>query len=327
MEWIKVAIETTTYGAEIITGMLIANGVSGMEIIDPQDRIRHLTETIRTWDFADEVLLQSQSNDVYVIFYLEESVEGKKVLELLKGELDLLIKKDTASEFGKLALILESANDETWLNEWKKHFKPMHIGNIVIVPEWENYEPTTNEIVFTIDPGTAFGTGQHQTTQLCIKALQKSLKPRDRLLDIGCGSGILSIIGLLLGADTVFACDIDPAGAMSATKKNASLNAIDINKLQIYAGDAISDEGLRTSIIENPFDVIVANIVADVIIALLPLFKRALKLNGVFIASGIIDERLDDVLTAARQEGFEIIEYHSLEGWRCIVGKIGNAHA
>jgi len=323
MEWIKAFVETTTPGAEVVTGVLLLNGITGMEIIDPQERIRHLTETARVWDYADESLLESSSTDAHVVFYVTKDANGEAVLDDIRSSLSSL-KSECGIEFGSLDLRLESTDDESWLHEWKKHFKPLHIGDIVIVPEWKKYEPASNEKVFIIDPGSAFGTGQHQTTQLCIRALQERLKPGDRLLDIGCGSGILSIIGLLLGADSVFACDIDPAGAIAATKKNATLNPVDISRLEIHAGDAISDSDLRAKICENKFDVIVANIVADVIIALLPLFKAALKPGGVFIASGIIEERLDDVIEAfvVLGQGFVVLDKSDFEGWRCVVGKI-----
>ncbi|MCL2216427.1 MAG: 50S ribosomal protein L11 methyltransferase [Defluviitaleaceae bacterium] len=331
MEWIKAAIKTTTVGTEAVTGILIQSGITGMEIIDPQDRVRHLTEGVRTWDYADESLLTASSEEARVIFYVTKDTGGESILGLVRRKLASL-KRDAKSpnaeptdgaalELGSLELLLESANDESWLNEWKKHFKPLRVGGVTIVPEWEDYTPATGETVFRIDPGTAFGTGQHQTTKLCVMALQEFLRPGDRLLDIGCGSGILSVIGLLLGADSVFACDIDPAGAISATRKNAALNSVDINRLEIHAGDAISDSGLREKIIERKFDVIVANIVADVIIELLPLFKLALKPDGIFVASGIIGERLGDVLAAIDNENFNLFAKISLEGWLCVVGK------
>lgn len=346
MEWTKIVVHTTPYGAEVVTGVLIANNIAGSEIINPQERVRHLTETARIWDYADENLLHAPSDEVHVVFYVTKDENGDALLSDIRNDLSQL-KTDTTEvgegvDLGTLEVKLESADDETWLHEWKKHFKPLRIGNVVIVPEWETYTPrkgsalsfgeaccemssfgsANQEIVFTIDPGSAFGTGQHQTTQLCISALQKYLKRGDTLLDIGCGSGILSIIGLLLGAETVVACDIDPAGAIAATKKNARLNPIDLNRLHIHAGDALSDEDLRTEITRHKYEVIVANIVADVIIDLVPFVCENLKSRGHFIASGIIDNRAEDVIAAFEcAQSLEITQKLNLDGWYCIVGQ------
>jgi ribosomal protein L11 methyltransferase len=232
----------------------------------------------------------------------------------------------------------ESADDESWLNEWKKHFKPLRVGRVVIVPEWESYTPrksstlsfgeaccdfgaAQDEVVFTIDPGSAFGTGQHQTTQLCVSAMQKYISAGDTILDIGCGSGILSIIALLLNAEKVVACDIDPAGAIAATRKNARLNPVDLTRLEVHAGDALSDENLREKICAHKYDVVVANIVADVIVELVPLAKAVLKTGGYFVSSGIIAERASEVVDGFEKSGFKIEQNLSLDGWHCIVGR------
>ena len=325
MEWIKAIIKTNGFGTEAVTGILMSNGIVGMEIIDPQDRVRHLTETSHNWDYAEDSLMDASSDEAHVVFYVTKDSNGECLLNSIRESLSALKNEGQAIQtdlhLGKLELQVESADDKTWLNEWKKYFKPLHIGKVVIVPEWEAYAATPNEVVFTIDPGSAFGTGQHETTRLCIMALQEFLRPGDMMLDVGCGSGILSIIGLLLGAESAFACDIDPAGAIAATNRNAMLNPVDITRLQIHAGDAINDPGLRRKICANKYDIIAANIVADVIIELLPLVKVALKPNGFFIASGIISERLDDVLIGFSTVGLEVHHINELEGWRCVVGK------
>ncbi|MCL1882588.1 MAG: 50S ribosomal protein L11 methyltransferase [Defluviitaleaceae bacterium] len=316
MIWIKARVKTTQFGAEVVTAVLMENNIAGAEIIDAKERIRNLTASSGEWDYAEAELFVD-SEDVYVIFYVTDDSQGKKLLDDIGAELS----RQSDLLGIQLQVDVETADDKLWLNEWKKHFKPFKIGGITIVPEWEKYDSSGNEIVFTIDPGSAFGTGQHQTTRLSILALQENLKKGDRLLDIGCGSGILSIIGLLLGAGEVLACDIDPAGAIAATNKNARLNPVDISRLKILSGDALSDEKLRNEICAKEYNVVVANIVADVIIELVPFVKGILAQNGVFIASGIIDERAEEVSAVFEKNNFECTEI-KLEGWFCFVGKI-----
>ena len=355
MEWIKASIQTTTLGTEIVTGVLISSGITGVEVIDPIERARHLEGITRTWDYVDESLLENKIDETQVIFYVTKDEAGITMLEKIKLALATLtndanesdialpvgiseseLSNDSRSYYkkingiGTLEIRTENTNDENWLHEWKKHFKPMHVGTITVVPEWEDYIPkSSREIIFKIDPGSAFGTGQHQTTQLCITTLQKWIRSNDTFLDIGCGSGILSIIGVLLGASYVFACDIDPAGAISATKRNAALNSIDENILQVQAGDVLcceeSGETLRKEICKQKYNIVTANIVADVIVELIPFVTTVLKPGGIFIASGIIDERVDEVIAAFAKGGFSIVEQLSLEGWRCIVGRVCNA--
>ncbi|MCL2286314.1 MAG: 50S ribosomal protein L11 methyltransferase [Firmicutes bacterium] len=322
MEWIKTSIETTSQGIEIITGVLLHCGISGVEIIDSQERARYFADSTRTWDYADESLMVADSDCAYVIFYTTEDKAGHTLINEISAKLETLLQEDPG--IGTLTLRQESANDETWLHEWKKHFKPIRIGRVVVVPEWVEYSRCDEDIVFTIDPGTAFGTGQHQTTQLCINALQNWTSTGSRVLDIGCGSGILSIISLLLGAGYVCAIDIDPAGAIAATKRNAVLNPVDLNLLTILTGDILTDENIRQNI-GTGYDVVVANIVADVIIPLAPLVKTLTKNAGLFITSGIITERLQDVLNAFGMANIVVLGQEELEGWHCIVGQVDNA--
>ena len=323
MEWIKASIETTSIGTDIVTALLMDYGISGVEIIDAYDRIRFFKESTRTWDYADDSLLVANSDFAYVIFYVTSNDAGKGILHAVNSALLLLAKESFSNEVGSLTLQTEFANDETWLNEWKKHFKPLRVGRIVIVPEWDEFKPEhENDIIFTIDPGSAFGTGQHQTTQLCINALQKWMNTDDAVLDIGCGSGILSIISLLLGASFVYAIDVDPAGAIAATKKNAQLNPIRSECLKISSGDILTNAAARKDIGNNRYNIVVANIVADVIIPLAPLISQFSDKNGFFIASGIITERLDSVLDAFKAEGIFVLEINELEGWHSVVGKV-----
>jgi len=324
MEWIKSSIETTSAGVELVTAVLMQCGITGVEVIDSQERARYFADSTRTWDYADESLMVADSENAYVVFYVTDNADGKELLcrvgEAL-GALDY-----GGINVGTLTMRQEHANDETWLNEWKKHFKPLRIGRVVVVPEWEAFAPqNADDIIFMIDPGTAFGTGQHQTTQLCVHAVQKWVNADDAVLDVGCGSGILAIISMLLGASQVYAIDVDPAGAIAATKKNASLNPIDTTKLTIRAGDVLTCEHTRAGVGYAKYDVVVANIVADVIIPLAPLAAKFAKPGGLFVSSGIITERLDDVLAAFAAANITVLETTELEGWHSVVGRIAHA--
>jgi len=320
MEWIKSSIETTSESIEAVTGLLMSCGINGVEIIDAKERARYFASHTRNWDYADESLLKVDTDRAYVVFYVTADAAGKELITQVKARIST-----NTCELGNPQLRQESANDETWLHEWKKHFKPIRIGRVVVVPEWEEFVPENqDDVVFVIDPGSAFGTGQHQTTQLCIDALQQWVKSGDRVLDIGCGSGILSIISLLLRASFAYAIDIDPAGAIAATKKNAELNPVDLGALTIAAGDVLTEHAVREAI-GNGYDIVVANIVADVIIPLAPLVGSFARESGLFIASGIITERLDEVLTAFEHASIDIVAQRELEGWHCIVGRFSHA--
>jgi ribosomal protein L11 methyltransferase len=205
------------------------------------------------------------------------------------------------------------------LHEWKKHYKPFRVGQrIVIVPIWEEYEAEPGDVVFIIDPGSVFGTGLHQTTRLSIVSLEEYVRPGDMVLDIGCGSGILSVISLLLQADFAFACDFDPAAAI-ATRDNALRNPIKPGSLQVETGDIFKDTHLRDVIAGRHFDIVVANIVADVVIRLAGFVKQYLKPDGIFIASGIIGERMQEVELALLNNGFTLINNLEQDGWFCLV--------
>jgi len=320
MQWTKASIETTSAGVEIVTAILMSCGIIGVEIVDSKERAQYFADTTRTWDYADESLMVADSEWAYVVFYVTQNDEGDKLISNVKSSLSEYLRASNEN-IGALTVRVESANDETWLHEWKKHFKPLRLGRVVVVPEWETFAPQDNDIVFTIDPGSAFGTGQHQTTQLCINTLQKWVNKNDKVLDVGCGSGILSIISLLLGAQYVCAIDVDPAGAVTATKKNAELNPVDLSKLKVMAGDVLTQFDVRAQVKESSYDIVVANIVSDVIIPLVPLTHEFARPGGIFIASGIISDRLNEVLDAFEKGGITVLEQEELEGWHSVVGK------
>jgi len=325
MEWNKVTIETNSQGVELIVGVLMSCNITSVEIIDPNARIRDLENSILNWDYADEALTQVESDLSYIIFYVTADEAGDSMIKGVSTELEYVKTFTTFAERGSLNIARSSVNDETWLHEWKKHFHAIKLGKVVVSPEWEDYSPTDDEIVFKIEPGSAFGTGQHQSTQLVIMALQDYMQPSAKVLDIGCGSGILSITSLLLGAHSVFACDIDPAGAIAATKNNAALNPVDTSRLSIHSGDALSDENLKATISKNKYDIVLVNIVADVIVELAPFIRTILAPDGIVISSGIIKERAQDVLSAFRSADIEIVEQRLLDEWVMIAGRVSYA--
>jgi len=297
-------------------------GIYGVEIIDPHERQKHLAETSQYWDYVDDSLLSTPSGlAADIIFYIGTDTESTNTLRLVHNQLgnisnelpDIFITKPTLSH--------EVVSDTDWLHEWKKHFHPIKIGKVLIVPEWDK-NTYDNDIIFRIDPGSAFGTGQHATTMLCIKALEERLCDGDSVLDIGCGSGILSIISLLLGAKFAFGCDIDPA-AVEVTRKNLQLNEVDPSLLEVYVGDILTSSKLQEIVGQFKYSVITANIVADVIIALAPIIPHLLSDYGQFIASGIIDERLHHVKDTLIANGFTIVDEASHEGWCCLVATHG----
>ena len=300
MDWYKGTISAESEeGLEVAVAVLIDHGITGMELINSKERIRDLKSMTSSWDFADERLLFDDGKH-NIVFYVPQEEGSHERLERLQNEL---------AQFGA-AVEYGNENESKWAHEWKKHFVPIKIRNIVIVPEWDKYLKKEGEIVFTIDPGAAFGTGQHESTRLCIEGICEYIKPGDSVLDIGCGSGILSCISSLLGAGNVLACDIDGVGAINATKRNAKLNGL--KNIETFAGDALIG-------INGEYDLIIANIVADVITALLPLVENTLSNHGRFISSGIISEKADEVKKAMKQHGFKVIWEKELNGWVAFV--------
>ena len=244
------------------------------------------------------------------------------MLSCVKAAVEDLKKRDTDGIFGRLALDMGNVCEEDWANNWKQYFHPTKVGKrILIKPQWEELDEPTDRIVFNVNPGMSFGTGSHETTQLCIEALENTIFPGCSLLDLGCGSGILSIISLLLGAGSAFAVDIDP-NAVNIAKDNASLNGISSN-FCAKAGNILTDKKLRDEISKKKYPVIVANIVADVIIELLPFAASVLEEDGVLITSGIIEARIQDVENAIKKEGFDSYTVRQKGEWASIVCKKG----
>ena len=216
-------------------------------------------------------------------------------------------------------MTLDNLQDADWENNWKQYYKPMEIGErLIVIPEWLQAE-TNGRVPLILNPGLTFGTGSHATTRLCLKALEKTVNNGDRVLDLGCGSGILSIAALKLGAKGAFACDIDEK-CKAVAYENAALNGVDPSVYQVEIGDILSNRRLRDKI-GTGYQVVLANIVADVIIALAPAVRPLLAEDGVFICSGIIDDRAEEVAAKLQEAGLVIQETHSAEGWFCYICK------
>lgn len=317
MEWIQAAILTTAEGIEPVCGRLMTIGINGFEIEDKDDFLTFLEENRAAWDYVDEDLMREKSSDITKVkLYVTQNAAGHEQLAMVRDELSALKETDPEGVFGALTLELNTLQEEDWAENWKQYFHPLKVGDkILIQPEWEPLSEETDRVVFTINPGMSFGTGSHHTTQLCIEAIERHLKPEATVLDLGCGSGILSIIARLLGAGDTVAMDIDP-NAVDIALENAKKNNVD--RYTAFAGNILTDTSLQMQFSEKRFDLVVANIVADVIIPLAPLAKNFIKDDGVFIASGIILPRLNEV-RGALEENFRIVSVHEKNDWGAVI--------
>lgn len=314
MDWIEVTIDTKSEAVEILTAVLIELGINGMQIEDDGEFV---TDS-RDWDYVEEELINKHSENKTIIKVFLSEAEAE-VLVSLRTTLNMLKDKDLGVNVGTLDIQTKNVNDEDWLNEWKKYYKPLEVGEkIVIRPEWEPYENVNNKIVFSINPGHIFGTGLHQSTQLCIRQLEKYVQQEDSVIDLGCGSGILSIISMLLGADDAYAIDIDP-NAVKVAYENAQLNNINRERYTVESGNILEDESKRNSL--KVYDIAVANIIADVIVNMADIVEGFLKQGGYFITSGIIKGRVEDVYRALNNNNLEIIDTIYQDDWVCIVSR------
>ncbi|MBQ6554991.1 MAG: 50S ribosomal protein L11 methyltransferase, partial [Firmicutes bacterium] len=241
----------------------------------------------------------------------------------VKAGLERLKNMDIGIDLGRLAIeTTENLNDEDWLNKWRDFYKPFKVGEkLLIKPVWEDVKDTEGRVVFNINPGHVFGTGLHQTTQLCMMQLEKYVNKESVVADLGCGSGILSIVSLLLGAKSAFAVDID-ANAIKTAYENADFNGVDRSKYYVTSGNVIDDKKLQDEIGYEKYDIVVANIIADVICAISPLVRKQLKPDGIFISSGIIRDRVEDVYKAMEESGLEPIDTNFKDEWVSISARI-----
>ncbi len=309
MEWIKVDLYTSSEGLETLYEELSKIGIDSFEVEDPKDFNSFLEDVSPHWDYVDSSLMALKDAETKIVLYLPDNTQGNDMLLSVKKLAEDLKKEDPGKTLGRLALSCSKINEEDWQNNWKQYYKPTRVGkNLVIVPLWENYPPDSKDIVIKMDPGMAFGTGTHATTRLCLELLEDCVRPGARILDLGCGSGILAVCAALLGASRAEGVDIDPL-AVKTARENALLNGVK-ERTHFMEGDLTEKTKGR-----HQYDIICANIVADVILRLCPKITQYLKPDGIFIASGIIKERSQQVADALRQNGLDIKRILEEEDW------------
>lgn len=315
MKWNKITIDTTVEATDMISYELNEMGIEGIEV---EDHVP-LTEEERKKMYVDLLPDEIAPNDgtAKISCYIEPD----KDMEALSIQIrDMLNDIGNYMDIGAGTLTFGETADKDWINNWKQFFKPFRLDDTIIIkPTWETLsEQKDGDIVVEIDPGTAFGTGSHETTRLCISQIKKYLKKGDALLDLGCGSGILSIIALKLGAEQVVGTDIDP-NAIIATNENLMVNHIPEGEMLAYEGNLLEDEELCQKVGEGKYDIVVANILADVIIPLSSIARRFMKKGGYFITSGIINTKENEVKQAMLSNGFEIVDVVTMGEWVSIV--------
>lgn len=311
MKWFEIRITTSSEAVEAVSEILYGSGVTGVVIEDRNDPI-FSSKNAGDWDYFDPAVLNFSSDHAIVKGYLQESEELNDQVEMIREKVRNLSLH--AIDAGPGLVSSTEIFEEDWANEWRKYYKPKRVTDrLTVKPTWEPYTASENEIVVEMDPGGAFGTGTHETTMMCMIQLDKSVTPGCTVYDIGCGSGILGITAAKLGAGKVLAVDNDPA-ATSATIENAEVNGV-TDKLEIIHGNLLDQA-------HGPADVIVANIIADVIIFLSRHIHRFMHADSVFIASGILAEKKQDVLSALDMNGLEVLEVQEMGEWCAIRSKL-----
>lgn len=317
MKWNKITIDTTVEATDMISYELAELGIEGIEVEDHVPLTMEERKKMYVDLLPDEIAPNDGTAKISCYIDPDEDIEAlsMKISQMLKEVGQFL-------DVGAATLSFGETEDKDWINNWKQFFKPFRLDDsIIIKPTWETVnDRKEGDIIVEIDPGTAFGTGSHETTRLCISQIKRFLKPGDKVLDLGCGSGILSIIALKLGAGKVVGTDIDP-NAIIATKENLTVNHIEEGSMIPYEGNLLEDEALCEKIGEGQYDIVVANILADVIIPLSSIARRFMKEGAYFITSGIINTKEEEVKEAMVKNGFEIVDIIPMGEWVSIVGR------
>ena len=311
MKWTEVLIKVDPQAVEAVTDILYGLGAQGVAIDEPVD-VQKLREDELYWDYIDEKLLENDTEETKIMAYFsEEETNLPEKIAVIREKIRNLT--EFGLSIGSGTVELSNVNQEDWESAWKQYFKPVHVTDrIVVKPEWEEYSPQEGEIVIEIDPGMAFGTGTHETTSMCINQIEKNLKSGDTVIDIGSGSGILSMAAVLLGAEKATGVDLDPV-AVRVALENVELNNLQ-DKIEILHGNL-------TDVIREKADIVVANIMADIILILLEDVRAFIKDDGLFISSGIIQEKRAAVEARLLEKNFSIVEVETKGEWCAITAQ------
>ena len=312
MNWTEVTIKTTTEAVEAISNILMEERCGGVMIEDPKDFLFQKKNEL-DWDYVEEEVFNKSGQDgVLIKTYIPEERNVLELIETVKARIALL--PSFGLDIGEGSVSLSNVNESDWANEWKKYYKPTKVGKkIVVKPSWEEYEKQEGDLIIELDPGMAFGTGTHETTSMCIRELENYVDETKTVFDIGCGSGILAIAAAELGAKEVVAGDLDEV-AVKVSKENCEINHV--------SDKVVVKHGSLFEVVDSKADVIVANIIADIIKILAKDVSKFLKEDGVFISSGIILAKIDEVCEALEENGFEIVKVERLGEWSAIVSKL-----
>lgn len=314
MQWIELTIKTTSAAIELVGDRLTVLGFDSF-IIDDQTQFHDfLEQNHQYWDYVDSALEQQMQGLSQIRLYLSDGPEAPETISQLKDQLNALRAQYPSVEFGSLAVEPANVKDEDWENNWKQYYQPLPIGEkLLVVPEWMHPENPEHRVEVLLDPGMIFGTGAHASTQMCMRELEKAIQGGERVLDLGSGSGILSITAVLLGAAHATGVDIDPK-AEDVARENAAINQIFADRFTALTGDVIGDAAMMETL-KGQYDVVLANIVADVIIPLSRVVPEFLCEDSIFICSGILNTRLPEVLAALEQNGLQILSTEQQEDW------------
>ena len=315
MKWNQFRLKTTTEAEDIVSSMLADLGIEGVQI---EDKIP-LTQSDKEQMFVD-ILPDMPEDDgcAYLTFYLDEDVDKREMLMKVRQELEEM---RSYVNVGECTIEESQTEDVDWMNNWKQYFHQFYIDDILVIPSWENVEAKdSDKMVIHIDPGTAFGTGMHETTQLCIRQLKKYVTDDTLILDVGCGSGILGMLALKFGAKYSVGTDLDPC-AIDATYENMDNNGISRDQYEVMIGNIIDDKEVQDKVGYEKYDIVAANILADVLVPLTPVILHQLKKGGIYITSGIIEDKEEVVVEAVKKAGLEVLEVNHQGEWVSVTAR------
>lgn len=322
MQWLELSIQTASAGVETVAERLTVLGYDSFIIDDQAEFEDFLEQNRQYWDYVDEDLSQKMQGLSQIRLYIEDGPAAPETLRQLEAELTLLKRQRPGADLGTLEIRLQNLQEEDWENNWKQYYQPLPIGKkLIVVPQWLDPHQDPARIPVRLDPGMIFGTGAHASTQMCLVALEEAVHGGERVIDLGSGSGILSIAALLLGAATATGVDIDPK-AEDIARENAAFNDLHGDRFSAVTGDVIGDRSAMERLAQGGYDIVLANIVADVIIPLAPVVPHFLRPNAQFICSGILDRRLDEVRSAIEAAGLEVAAVRTQEDWCQITARL-----